>query len=88
MRNATLILMSRQPRRFFEEEISKIESERVIQMMESELEYHRKMSKAFESSLISEQEHLSQIIRKQRTSSHVRNSMHNAFRQSRGDDTQ
>ncbi|CAD6368395.1 conserved hypothetical protein [metagenome] len=78
--------MPRQRR--FEDEISKIESERVIQMMESELEYHRKMSKAFESSLVSEQEHLSRITRRQQMNSQVRNNVRNTFRQSRGDDLQ
>lgn len=78
----------RLPRRVFEEEISKIESERTIQMMESELEYHRKMSRVFESSLVSEQERLSSITKRQRMNSQMRNNIRNVFRQSKGDDLQ
>jgi flagellar motor switch protein FliG len=74
--------------RRFQDEILKIESERTIQMMESELEYHRKMSMIFESSLVSEQEHLSRIVRRQQATSQMRNNMRNTFRHSRGDDSQ
>ena len=77
----------RQPRRFFEEEISKIELEHTIQMMEAELEYHRKTSMVFEKSLVSEQERLSSITRRQRMDSQVRNNIRNALRQSREDDS-
>lgn len=80
--------MPRLPRRLFEEEISKIETERTIQMMESELEYHRKMSRVFENSLVSEQKHLSSITKRQRMNSQLRNNIRNALRQSRGDDSE
>ena len=78
--------MTRQ--RKFEDEISKIESERTIQMMESELQYHRKMSMIFENSLVSEQEYLSHITRRQQMNARARTNMRNAFRQSQGDDLQ
>ena len=78
--------MPRQSKSLFEQELSKIESEYSIQMMETELEYHRKMSMTFETSLLSEQEHLSSIKKRQRKSNQIRSNIRDAIRYSRGDD--
>ncbi len=78
--------MTKPSRRQFEEEFSKIESERTVQLMEAELIYHRKMSMVFESTLLSEQENLSKIQRRQQRQSKLRNNIRDAYQNSSGDD--
>ena len=80
--------MTRQSRILFEEELSKIESEHAIQMMEAKLEYHRKMSMTFENSLVSEQKRLSSITGRQKRNNRIQNHIRDAMRQSRGDDSE
>ena len=77
--------MPRQPRRF-EEDISKIKSEYNIQRMEAELEYHRKMSMIYGATLVTEQERLSRITRRQQRTHHIQNRIRDAVRDSTGDD--
>ncbi len=79
--------MPRQSRRF-EEEISKIESEYNISRMETELEYHRKMSMTYGSTLVVEQERLARITRRQQRTHHIQNRIRDAVRDSSGDDSQ
>jgi len=79
--------MPRQSKRF-EDTISKIESEYNISRMEAELEYHRKMSMTYGSTLITEQERLSRITRRQRRTVEMQNNIRDAMRQSRGDDSE
>lgn len=78
--------MPRQSRRLFEEDVSRIESEHTIQMMEAELEYHRKIAVTFENTLISEQKHLSLLTRRQRRDNRMQNDIRDAIQHSRGDD--
>ena len=75
------------PLRHFKNIISKIESEYNIQRMEAELEYHRKMSMIYGSTLETEQEQLSKITRRQRTY-HIQNRIQDTVRDSNGDDSQ
>ena len=79
--------MPRQSRRF-EEEISKIESEYNIQRMEAELEYHRKMSITYGTTLESEQERLARITRRQQRTNHIQNRIRDVVGDSSGDDSQ
>ncbi len=79
--------MPRQSRRF-EEVISKIESEYNISRMEAELEYHRKMSMTYGSTLVVEQERLAKITRRQQRTHHIQNHIRDAVRDSSGDDSQ
>ena len=79
--------MPRQSRRF-EEVISKIESEYNISRMETELEYHRKMSMTYGSTLVVEQERLARITRRQQRTHHIQNRIRDAVRDSSGDDSQ
>ncbi len=79
--------MPRQSRRL-EDTISKIESEYNIQRMEAELEYHRKMSMTYGSTLVTEQERLSRITKRQRRTHHIQNSIRDAVRDSTGDESQ
>ena len=79
--------MPRQSRRF-EEDISKIESEYNISRMEAELEYHRKMSMTYGTTLESEQERLARITRRQQRTNHIQNRIRDAVRDSSGDDSQ
>ena len=78
--------MPRQSRRF-EDEISKIESEYNISRMEAELEYHRKMSMTYGSTLLTEQDRLTKITRRQQRTSHIQNSIRDAVRDSTGDES-
>ena len=78
--------MPRQSRRF-EDEISKIESEYNIARMEAELEYHRKMSMTYGSTLLTEQDRLTKITRRQQRTSHIQNSIRDAVRDSTGDES-
>ena len=71
--------MPRQSRRF-EEVISKIESEYNISRMEAELEYHRKMSITYGSTLVVEQERLARITRRQQKIPHIQNRIRDAVR--------
>jgi len=80
--------MSRQRTSQFEEETSKIETEYNIQRMESELEYHRKLSMVFENSLVSEQKQLSRIQRRLRRHSQIQNHIRDAVRETREDDSE
>ena len=75
-------------RRQFEEQFSKIESERTVQLMEAELVYHRKMSMVFESTLLEEQENLSKIEKRQQKRKQFRDNIHDAFQNTRGDDSE
>jgi len=79
--------MPRQLRRF-EEVISKIKSEYNISRMETELEYHRKMSMTYGSTLVVEQERLARITRRQQRTNHIQNRIREAMRDSSGDDLQ
>ncbi len=79
--------MPRQSRRF-EEVISKIESEYNISRMEAELEYHRKMSMTYGSTLVVEQDRLAKITRRQQRTHHIQNSIRDAVRDSSGDDSE
>ncbi len=79
--------MPRQSRRF-EDTISKIESEYTISRMEAELEYHRKMSMTYGSTLVVEQDRLAKITRRQQRTHHIQNSIRDAVRDSSGDDSQ
>ena len=79
--------MPRQSRRF-EEEIPKIESEYNIQRMEAELEYHRKMSMTYGTTLESEQERLARITRRQQRTNHIQNRIRDVVGDSSGDDSQ
>ena len=79
--------MPRQSRRF-EEEISKIESEYNIRRMEAELEYHRKMSMTYGTTLESEQERLARITRRQQRTHHIQNRIRDVVRDSTGDESQ
>ena len=79
--------MPRQSRRF-EDTISKIESEYNISRMEAELEYHRKMSMTYGSTLVVEQDRLAKITRRQQRTHHIQNSIRDAVRDSSGDDSQ
>ena len=78
--------LPRPSRRQFEEQFSKIESERTVQMMEAELTYHRKMSMAFESTLLAEQETLSKIEKRQQRRNQMQSKLRETFEHSRGDD--
>ena len=78
--------MPRQSRRLFEEDVSRIESEHTIQMMEAELEYHRKMSMTFENTLISEQKHLSSFTRRQGRNCRVQSDVRERFSTQEEDD--
>jgi hypothetical protein len=80
--------MSRQRTSQFEEETSKIETEYNIQRMESELEYHRKLSKVYENSLFSEQKQLSRIQRRLKRHSQMQNHIRDALKETREDDEQ
>ena len=79
--------MPRQSRRF-EDEISKIESEYNIARMETELEYHRKMSMTYGSTLQTEQDRLARITRRQQRTHHIQNRIRDAVRDSSGDELQ
>ena len=79
--------MSKQSKRF-EDTISKIESEYNISRMEAELEYHRKMSMTYGSTLLTEQDRLAKITRRQQRTHHIQNSIRDAVRDSSGDDSQ
>jgi|APSaa5957512535_1039671.scaffolds.fasta_scaffold01567_15 hypothetical protein len=79
--------MPRQSRRF-EDTISKIESEYNISRMEAELEYHRKMSMTYGSTLVVEQDRLAKITRHQQRTHHIQNRIRDAVRDSSGDDSQ
>ena len=79
--------MPRQSRRF-EDTMSKIELEYNIQRMEAELEYHRKMSMMYGSTLVVEQEQLSKITRRQRRTNCVQSEIRDAARDSNGDDSE
>jgi hypothetical protein len=79
--------MSR-PSKRFEDELSKIESEYNISRMEVELEYHRKMSMTYGSTLVSEQEKLARITRRQQRTHHIQNRIRDAVRDSSGDDSE
>ena len=79
--------MPRQSRRF-EDTVSKIESEYNISRMEAELEYHRKMSMTYDNTLVTEQEHLSRITRRQRRTAEMQNNIRDVMRQSRGDNSE
>ncbi len=79
--------MPRQSRRF-EEVISKIESEYNISRMEAELEYHRKMSMTYGSTLVVEQDRLAKITRRQQRTHHIQNSIRDAVRDTTGDESQ
>jgi len=80
--------MSRQRTSQFEEMTSKIESEYNIQRMESELEYHRKLSMVFETSLVSEQKQLSRIQRRLKRHSQIQSHIRDSLKETRGDDEQ
>jgi hypothetical protein len=80
--------MSRQRTSQFEEVTSKIESEYNIQRMESELEYHRKLSMVFENSLVSEQKQLSRIQRRLKRHSQIQSHIRDALKETREDDEQ
>ena len=79
--------MSKQSKRF-EDTISKIESEYTISRMEAELEYHRKMSMTYGSTLVVEQDRLAKITRRQQRIHHIQNSIRDAVRDTTGDESQ
>ena len=80
--------MSKQRVSQFEEVTSEIETEYNIRRMESELEYHRKLSMVFENSLVSEQKQLSRIQRRLRRHSQIQNHIRDAVRETREDDSE
>jgi len=82
------IKLPKSSRRQFEVQFSKIESERTVQMMETEMNYHRKMSRAFETTLLSEQENLSKIEKRQQRRNQIQKNIHDAFQNTRGDDSE
>jgi hypothetical protein len=79
--------MPRQSKKF-EDTISKIESEYNISRMEAELEYHRKMSMTYGSTLLTEQDRLARITRRQQRTSHIQNRIRDVVRDSSGDELQ
>jgi hypothetical protein len=79
--------MPRQSRRF-EDTMSKIESEYSISRMEAELEYHRKMSMIYGSTLLAEQDRLAKITRRQQRTHHIQNRIRDVVRDSTGDESQ
>jgi len=80
--------MSRPHTSQFEEETSKIDTEYNIQIMESELEYHRKLSKVYENSLLSEQKQLSRIQKRLNRHNQMQNHIRDALRETREDDSE
>ena len=74
--------------RLFDDTISKIESEYNISRMEAELEYHRKMSMTYGSTLVAEQKRLAKITRRQQRTHHIQNRIRDVVRDSSGDDSQ
>ena len=78
--------MPRQSKRPFDEDVSRIESEYTIQIMEAELEYHRKMSMTFEKTLLSKQKHLSLLTRRQGRNCRVQNDVRERFSTREEDD--
>jgi len=78
--------MPRRQVRQFDEQMSQIESERTIRLMEAELEYHRKLSMLFENSLVSEQKQLSRIQRRLKRHSQMQSHIRDALKETREDE--
>lgn len=78
--------LPRYSRRQFEDDTARAEAERTVRVMEAELEYHRKMSMTFESMLLSEQETLSRISRREQRRSNMQDKLRETFEHSTGDE--